>query len=64
MAPLGRSDEPLLHLEVVFDEGLDNLVDAGVGGEAERLDVAPVDRSRPGGDDALDQRDGLPSGSS
>ena len=28
---------PLLHLEVVLDEGVENLVDAAVGGEAEGL---------------------------
>jgi hypothetical protein len=29
------SGEPLLHVQIVLDEGLDNLVDAIVGGEAE-----------------------------
>jgi hypothetical protein len=29
------SGEPLLHVQIVFDEGLDDLVDAGSGGEAE-----------------------------
>jgi hypothetical protein len=27
----------LLHLEIVLDKGLDELVDAGIDGEAERL---------------------------
>jgi hypothetical protein len=34
-----RSDELLLHLEVVLDKGLDDLVDAGIDGEAERFDA-------------------------
>jgi hypothetical protein len=34
-----RSDELLLHLEVVLDKGLDDLVDAGIHGEAERFDA-------------------------
>jgi hypothetical protein len=40
-----RSDEFLLHLEVALDKGLDDLVDAGGGGEAERFG-AGVHRAR------------------
>ena len=48
-----------LHLEVVLDEGLDDLVDAGIGGKAERFGTRRVQRLWPAGYDLLDLRIGL-----
>ena len=50
-----------MHFEVVLDKALDDLIDAIVGGEAEGGRTPSGERLRPAGDDALDQRVGLPA---
>jgi len=60
LLPAGPLDELFLHIEVVIDKGLDRLVDAGVGGEAERFGAPSLQHSWPAGNDLLDLRIGLP----
>ena len=57
------SGELFLHFEVVLDKGLDDLVDAGVGGEAEGGRARGGERLRPAGDDAVGSAGRAPSGS-
>ncbi len=46
--------------ELVVDVGLDDFVDAAVGGEAEALGAGGVEAVGPAGDDLLDVGIGLP----
>jgi len=57
---LWSSGAPLLHSEIVFDEGLDDLVDAGVGVNPRTPVRGGVERLGLAGDDQLDRRVGYP----
>src|SRR5437667_10684762 len=50
-----------LRFEVVLDKGLDDFVDAGIGGEAQGFGAGRGERPRPARYDLLDQRVGLPA---
>src|SRR5712692_2442719 len=57
---LPRRHQRRLRRQIVLDEALDDLVEAGIGRDAEGFGAAAVDADRPAGDDLLDHRIGLP----
>src|SRR5260370_38989534 len=58
---LSRRRHRLLRGEIVLDEGLDDLVDAGIGANAQAPGALRHDGARPAGDDLLDDGVGLPA---